>query len=46
MDIQIPKNQYNKFVKRLGPSKANTRFESNSKEKNQSEGLNSEFRKL
>ena len=46
MDIQIPKNQYDKFVKRLGPSKANTRFKSNSKEKNQSEGLISEFRKL
>jgi hypothetical protein len=46
MDIQIPKNQYDKFVKRLGPSKANTHFKSNSKEKNQSEGLISEFRKL
>jgi hypothetical protein len=34
-DIQIPKNQYQKFVERLGPSKANTRFKSNSKAKNQ-----------
>ena len=39
-DSQIPKNQYKKFVERLGPSKANTRFKSNSKGKNQSEGLN------
>jgi len=42
--IQIPKNQYEEFLERLGPSKANTRFKSNSKAKNQSEGLNSEFR--
>jgi hypothetical protein len=46
MDIQITKNQYDTFVKRLGPSKANTRFKSNSKEKNQSKGLISKFRKF
>ena len=39
-DIQIPKNQCEKFVERHGPSKTDTHFKSNSKAKNQSEGLN------
>jgi hypothetical protein len=34
------------FIERLGPSKANIRFESNPKAKIQSERLNTEFRKF